>query len=520
MSNEFEVFLIYLWLCSAIVFDIIGIYSFIKIWQNTDDFVVKSRYVSVLCLQIIAMIFIVTLALIDPYISKYHPNLLQVLCYKRNITFLFFPFIAIPYICRIFRIIRVYRYTENKERATSMKKLSRGVTLSHRETFMGGLCSFKRRRIINLTNERNVLLIIFTVFALILTAQEVAQIYIQGNGCFFFNNFRGYTLPIEYGICIILYLAFLMDLYKIEDLYGVAKELKIIGWHIIVTCILMEIVIFYAILTGYSPASEGYYTFLVVPATIMFSMIGPLLVSYIWMHWHLFLKQNSAEASTRSSQVDTWTIERILNTNMVLDAFEEAAKKRLCSENLDFLIEVKKFQAMQNKNVPLEDCHSRILEIIETFIDEHATNQVNISASARKSVMQYKNIEQVKSIYGPEDNAIFEIFDLPYSEVSSMLSRNLLKPFLLSDTFKRLSMLYNFGDRRASSKPRPSFLAGSNFVKGMNDLRRSFLNMEVMNNDSETTNSQVEMPNLVDGPHLSESLDAKNFENPALKTEL
>merc|ERR1712014_197874 len=114
--------------------------------------------------------------------------------------------------------------------------------------------------------------------------------------------------------------------------------------------------------------------------------------------------------------------------------------------NLDFLIEVKKFQTMQNKNVPVEDCHSHILEIIETFIDEHATNQVNISSSARKSVMQYKSIEKVKSVYSPDDYAIFEIFDLPYSEVSSMLSRNLLKPFLLSDTFKRLSMLYNFGD--------------------------------------------------------------------------
>ena len=63
LTEEAQLFLARFWLVLAILFDVIGVYSFVKIWQNSDDFVVKSRYFSVLALQLVAMIIIVTLAL-------------------------------------------------------------------------------------------------------------------------------------------------------------------------------------------------------------------------------------------------------------------------------------------------------------------------------------------------------------------------------------------------------------------------------------------------------------------------
>ena len=368
ISDATEAFLAYLWLSIAIIFDIVGLYSFIKVWQNSDDFVVKSRYASVLCLQLAAMMFITTLALIDPYISKYQKSFQEdVVCYKNYLPILFFPFIAVPYICRIFRIIRVYRYTENKERMSSMRKLSRATSsVLTKETTLFGLFTCKRRRIINLTNERNVLTIIFIVLIFFVLGHTIGDLFANDQDlCTFINNIHGYSLPIEYLICIVIYMYFLVDLYTIQDLYGVAIELKIMGWIIILTCIFMETIILYAVFTGYSATAEGYYTFLFVPSTIFFSMIGPLLVSYIWMHWHFLWVQNSSEATQVQ---DGWTIERILNTSMVLSAFEEAAKKRLCSENLDFLLMVKGFENIQYSHPSLESCHMIICCIMVCYV--------------------------------------------------------------------------------------------------------------------------------------------------------
>ena len=125
--------------------------------------------------------------------------------------------------------------------------------------------------------------------------------------------------------------------------------------------------------------------------------------------------------------------------------------------------------------------------------------------------LQYNNIEQVRKIYDPESRAIFDIFDPAYSEVSSMLSRNLIKPFLDSDAFKRLSMIYNFGDEHSSPKRRESLFKS---------IRRSFALTQReqinMDNDKDSSNSQVELSEMAIGAKEAE----KHFDNPTLEQHL
>ncbi|CAM9373651.1 unnamed protein product [Chrysoparadoxa australica] len=108
----------------------------------------------------------------------------------------------------------------------------------------------------------------------------------------------------------------------------------------------------------------------------------------------------------------------------MLPILRNVVDKALCFESLDFVIAVEQFQADSFTSV--EQQHSALVHLLDTFIQEGSEYEVNISNKLRALALPYRSLEKYQAL--TEDGRRL-VFELQTREVAHMLDANLLHCF-------------------------------------------------------------------------------------------
>ncbi|CAM9507555.1 unnamed protein product [Chrysoparadoxa australica] len=120
--------------------------------------------------------------------------------------------------------------------------------------------------------------------------------------------------------------------------------------------------------------------------------------------------------------------------------------KALCFESLDFVIAVEQFEAESFTSV--EEQHSALVHLIDTFIKEDSEYEVNISDRLRALVLPFRSLQAYQVLSEDERSLILEP---QCEEVADMIDDNLLRCFYRHPDFlptaKRLQDMENSYER-------------------------------------------------------------------------
>ncbi|CAM9872837.1 unnamed protein product [Chrysoparadoxa australica] len=98
--------------------------------------------------------------------------------------------------------------------------------------------------------------------------------------------------------------------------------------------------------------------------------------------------------------------------------------KALCFESLDFVMAVEQFQADSFTSV--EQQHSALVRVLDTYIKEGSEYEVNISNKLRALALVFQSLEKYQAL--PEDERR-SVLEPQCKEIAHMLDDNLLHCF-------------------------------------------------------------------------------------------
>ncbi|CAM9627564.1 unnamed protein product [Chrysoparadoxa australica] len=102
----------------------------------------------------------------------------------------------------------------------------------------------------------------------------------------------------------------------------------------------------------------------------------------------------------------------------------DVVDKALCFESLDFVVAAEGFKA--DSFTSIEAQHSALVHVIDTFIKEGSTYEVNISSKSRALVLPFRSLEAYQAL--PEDERRL-VLEPQCKEIAHMLDDNLLHRF-------------------------------------------------------------------------------------------
>jgi len=149
-------------------------------------------------------------------------------------------------------------------------------------------------------------------------------------------------------------------------------------------------------------------------------------------------KQQSLRAQT------TFTIFDILNDHQNASKFRNHAKKMLCAENVDFLIEVLKYKkdveslfiVQHVTRVQIQTIHEELIAVINEFVIDEAPSEVNLSCDQKKEVVQFKDFDLFARL---SQTGMYHILDQAQKEIEKLLCVNILCSFLAIQDRENLS---------------------------------------------------------------------------------
>ncbi|CAM9273182.1 unnamed protein product [Choristocarpus tenellus] len=150
-------------------------------------------------------------------------------------------------------------------------------------------------------------------------------------------------------------------------------------------------------------------------------------------------ERNTTIISAQSQEVEIWNFERLASTPMLASAFEEFARRALCQESVQFLVDVFRYQegdfACASADLGRSgEQYEGFNFIVKTYIANGALGEVNISSEDKKAILDiYQAGQPYFSYMADEERRL--VFGQAYREVRLLLEANLLQRFLQSEEF-------------------------------------------------------------------------------------
>jgi len=121
------------------------------------------------------------------------------------------------------------------------------------------------------------------------------------------------------------------------------------------------------------------------------------------------------------------------------------ARRKLCAENVDFLMEVEKYETIGEKinNQPQDilactdnplviQLHTKYLDIVNEFVVNNAPSEVNLSSSQKADLVKFKDSRIFCSQLSKEE--MLHVFKNSKAEIGKLIKENILPSFLSSSS--------------------------------------------------------------------------------------
>ncbi|CAM9520498.1 unnamed protein product [Choristocarpus tenellus] len=147
-------------------------------------------------------------------------------------------------------------------------------------------------------------------------------------------------------------------------------------------------------------------------------------------------------SSVHNQDVEVWNFERLASTPMLASAFEDFARRALCHESVQFLVDVSRYQEGNFSGVTSElgsagNQYEVFTIIVKTYIVHSAPQEINISSRDKKTILDISCAGLPFFSYMADEERRL-VFAQAYKEVCDMLEANLLQRFMQSKEFTQV----------------------------------------------------------------------------------